>query len=46
MEDAADLVFVPWDVGWWFYSIGSVGLQYIVKITAEIYSSNSPNEVS
>ncbi|PYH75364.1 hypothetical protein BO82DRAFT_33180 [Aspergillus uvarum CBS 121591] len=31
-EDATDLVIVPWNVDWWFYSIGSVSIQYIVKV--------------
>ncbi|KAL1979077.1 hypothetical protein VTN96DRAFT_7089 [Rasamsonia emersonii] len=30
-EDAGDLVIVPWNVGWWYYSIGSIGIKYIVK---------------
>ncbi|RAL06786.1 uncharacterized protein BO97DRAFT_279296 [Aspergillus homomorphus CBS 101889] len=31
-EDASDLVIVPWNVDWWFYSIGSVSIQYVVKV--------------
>jgi hypothetical protein len=30
-EHAGDLVIVPWDIEWWYYSIGSIGIQYIVK---------------
>ncbi|KAL2812030.1 hypothetical protein BDW59DRAFT_155396 [Aspergillus cavernicola] len=30
-EDAENLVVVPWSTGWWFYSIGSVTIRYIVK---------------
>lgn len=30
-EDADALVIVPWHADWWFYSIGSVGIQYVVK---------------
>jgi hypothetical protein len=30
-EDADALVIVPWNVDWWFYSIGTVGIQYVVR---------------
>jgi hypothetical protein len=30
-EDAADLVIMPWSDGWWFYSIGSIRIRYIVR---------------
>jgi len=30
-EDAANLVLVPWDVRWWFYTIGAVGIRYVVR---------------
>lgn len=30
-EDVDALVIVPWNTDWWFYSIGSVGMQYVVR---------------
>ena len=30
-EDATDLIVVPWDAGWWFYTIGAIGVKYVVK---------------
>lgn len=32
IEDAKDLVIVPWAIGWWYYTIGSVKIRYIVKV--------------
>ncbi|KAJ5161041.1 hypothetical protein N7492_006433 [Penicillium capsulatum] len=30
-EDADGLVIVPWDSGWWYYTIGVITVRYIVK---------------
>lgn len=28
-NDADGLIIVPWDVRWWFYSIGSIEIKYV-----------------
>lgn len=30
-EDADSLVIVPWESGWWYYTIGVITVRYIVK---------------
>jgi len=31
MEDSEALVMVPWDSSWWYYSIGSLKVRYIIR---------------
>ena len=30
-EDADKLVIVPWQPGWWYYTVGRAGIRYLVK---------------
>jgi hypothetical protein len=30
-EDSGKLVVVPWDSRWWYYSIGSLKVRYIIR---------------
>ena len=31
MEDAGYKILVPWRSNWWYYSIGTVEVQYLVR---------------
>ncbi|KAJ5131475.1 uncharacterized protein N7515_007514 [Penicillium bovifimosum] len=31
-EDADSLVIMPWESGWWYYTIGVITVRYIVKV--------------
>lgn len=31
LEDAGNLVIVAWEPEWWYYTVGRVGIRYIIK---------------